>query len=234
MNLKITCLSYLEPVDQFVLSSLKRKDLFLVKPKPGSKGVWDYYSMAAQKYILRGLNYNKITAVMTDGYENAILNSQPKLVVTCDAPILSSDFLDNCSTKAINIHFGISKRYRGTHTVFWPLLNGDYESIGLTFHLIDKNIDTGAVLLEYFPRLEKNDTEVSIWRKLAVSAHHLLPQVCEKLISNDDIDISPNQEKGILYLSQQRTLSKEIRLRYMEWTGKLKIPAKEESTIWYI
>ena len=234
MNLKIFCLSHLEPIDQFVLSSLSQPEVTFVKPERRKKIIWDSYSLLAQKYILRGLKFHKIRADSSADYERAILNSESDLLITCDAPILSAAFLEEWRGKAVNIHFGISKKYRGTHTVFWPLLNGDFDSIGLTFHIIDRNIDTGAVILEYYPALEKGDSETTIWRKLAVAAHHLLPQVCTRIAEGEDVNPGTVHEKGILCLSRQRTLVKELHLRYLEWTGKLKIHSKDESTVWYI
>lgn len=234
MKLKISCLSHLEPIDQYILSSLHEMETLFVKPQRDPKIIWDAYSLMAQQYILRGLKFNKMTVNPRADYEEAISSSNPDLFVTCDAPIVSSDFLARLTVPAINIHFGISRKYRGTHTVFWPLLKGDYDHIGLTIHLIDNNIDTGTVLLEYYPALEKGDTEMSIWRKLAVAAHCLLPQVCHELSDHKNVIPSSSAEKGDLYLSRQRTFFKEIKLRYMEWTGKLNISAKDERTVWYI
>ncbi len=47
----------------------------------------------------------------------------------------------------LNVHAGKLPRYRGRNVINWALINGEPE-IGITVHLVDDGIDTGAILLQ--------------------------------------------------------------------------------------
>lgn len=46
----------------------------------------------------------------------------------------------------INIHCGITPRYRGVHGAFWAIYEGRPELAGTTIHRVDPGVDTGAIL----------------------------------------------------------------------------------------
>ncbi len=46
------------------------------------------------------------------------------------------------SKQLFNIHFSILPKYKGCHTAAMPILNGE-ELGGVTYHLMDRGIDTG-------------------------------------------------------------------------------------------
>lgn len=48
----------------------------------------------------------------------------------------------------INYHAGINPKYRGQHPGYWALVHGDPEHAGVTIHLVDEGVDTGAVLYQ--------------------------------------------------------------------------------------
>ena len=50
--------------------------------------------------------------------------------------------------KTLNIHVGITPEYRGTHGGFWALHNKQSELAGVTVHLINEGIDTGAIFAQ--------------------------------------------------------------------------------------
>ena len=74
---------------------------------------------------------------------------QPKLVVVHGTRIISKKILQGLdATTFINIHAGITPRYRGSHGAYWALANNDRENCGVTVHFVDAGIDTGNVLFQ--------------------------------------------------------------------------------------
>ena len=49
---------------------------------------------------------------------------------------------------AINAHGGFLPEYRGLDTNLWALFNGEYSKVYSTIHKVEKNFDTGEVLME--------------------------------------------------------------------------------------
>src|SRR5690606_7135296 len=48
----------------------------------------------------------------------------------------------------INIHCGITPRYRGVHGAFWAIVEGRPDLAGVTIHQVDAGVDTGAILAQ--------------------------------------------------------------------------------------
>jgi hypothetical protein len=48
----------------------------------------------------------------------------------------------------INYHAGINPKYRGQDPAYWARVQGDAEHAGITIHLVDEGVDTGAVLFQ--------------------------------------------------------------------------------------
>lgn len=72
----------------------------------------------------------------------------PDVVVVVGTRIISRDVLRAIEVPFINFHTGITPAYRGVHGAYWALVNGDRERCGVTIHLIDEGIDTGAILYQ--------------------------------------------------------------------------------------
>lgn len=48
----------------------------------------------------------------------------------------------------LNIHYSLLPKYRGLHSIVWAILNGESE-LGLSVHLMDSNVDGGAIVHQY-------------------------------------------------------------------------------------
>jgi methionyl-tRNA formyltransferase len=48
----------------------------------------------------------------------------------------------------INYHAGITPKYRGQHPAYWAQVESDRDNAGVTVHLVDEGVDTGAVLYQ--------------------------------------------------------------------------------------
>jgi methionyl-tRNA formyltransferase len=79
---------------------------------------------------------------------SAILRElQPRVVVISGTGIIGKRALKLAPT-FINIHVGITPRYRGVHGGFWAIYEGRSELAGTTIHLVDPGVDTGAILAQ--------------------------------------------------------------------------------------
>jgi len=71
---------------------------------------------------------------------------EPAVVVVLGTRIIASTVLDAVTCPFVNLHAGITPRYRGMHGVYWALSEGRPDLVGTTVHLVDTGIDTGRVL----------------------------------------------------------------------------------------
>lgn len=70
----------------------------------------------------------------------------PAVVVVNGTRIIKQEVLEATDAVFINMHAGITPRYRGVHGAYWAIAEGFPEDAGVTVHLVDKGIDTGKVL----------------------------------------------------------------------------------------
>jgi methionyl-tRNA formyltransferase len=71
---------------------------------------------------------------------------RPTVVVVTGTRIISRDVLREVPAPFVNIHVGITPEYRGVHGAYWALVDGKPQACGVTVHLVDEGIDTGAIL----------------------------------------------------------------------------------------
>ncbi|WP_242131028.1 formyl transferase [Aestuariivivens marinum] len=84
--------------------------------------------------------------------ENKVIDEinklNPDIVVVNGTRIISKNVLESTKAKFMNIHVGITPKYRGVHGGYWALVNNDYENCGVTVHLIDQGVDTGDIIYQ--------------------------------------------------------------------------------------
>jgi folate-dependent phosphoribosylglycinamide formyltransferase PurN len=78
----------------------------------------------------------------------AVKELEPKVVVINGTRILSARTIGALGIPVLNTHVGITPMYRGVHGAYWALVRGDAAHCGVTVHLVDEGIDTGAVLYQ--------------------------------------------------------------------------------------
>ena len=93
----------------------------------------------------------KITQVKSVNDHECIVALQkikPAIVVVIGTRIISKEVLACIDAKFVNIHAGITPRYRNVHGAYWALVNNDGDNCGVTVHLVDPGIDTGSIIYQ--------------------------------------------------------------------------------------
>jgi len=90
--------------------------------------------------------------------ESKLKKYNTDLIVFTGGGMIRSKVLDNSGLGVINCHMGILPKYRGMDVIEWPILNNDFENIGLTLHFMDTGVDTGDILQIRKVPLKKNDS----------------------------------------------------------------------------
>ena len=89
----------------------------------------------------------------------ALLSSlNPAAVVVHGTRIIAPRVLKSAACPVINMHAGITLRYRGVHGGYWALAEQHPEWVGTTVHLVDPGIDTGGILAQTTFGVSAEDT----------------------------------------------------------------------------
>jgi hypothetical protein len=73
---------------------------------------------------------------------------RPSVVLVMGTRLIDEATLRAANAPFVNYHAGITPKYRGVHGAYWARATGDAANCGVTVHLIDKGIDTGAILYQ--------------------------------------------------------------------------------------
>ena len=87
----------------------------------------------------------------------------------------------------VNGHPSLLPHYRGPMPFGWQIRNGESE-IGLTYHFMDAEFDTGAILGQGSVPFTDEDTQEGLWLKLGELAGTLLPSVLARIAAGDPGD----------------------------------------------
>jgi len=73
---------------------------------------------------------------------------RPDLVIVNGTRIISEHVLNSIPVVFLNIHAGITPKYRNVHGAYWANVNNDSDNCGVTVHMVDNGIDTGKIIYQ--------------------------------------------------------------------------------------
>jgi folate-dependent phosphoribosylglycinamide formyltransferase PurN len=76
----------------------------------------------------------------------ALAMVKPDVVLVIGTRIIGRETLAAIEAPVINVHMGWTPKYRGQAGGYWALAMGDKDHAGVTLHLVDDGVDTGAIL----------------------------------------------------------------------------------------
>ncbi|AOW20100.1 formyl transferase [Urechidicola croceus] len=82
---------------------------------------------------------------------------KPDMIIVNGTRIIHKKIINGVGVPMVNMHVGITPKYRGVHGGYWALANGDAENCGVTAHLVDPGIDTGGVIAQRTIQITKKD-----------------------------------------------------------------------------
>ena len=143
----------------------------------------------------RGLNYAKIYNIKKKvlNFKNKNLSEKKLLSVLkvnniemiCLAgfmKILSKNFIKKFKGKILNVHPSLLPKYKGLNTHKRALNNKEKYS-GCTIHFVNTRLDSGKIILQKKVKISKNETEVSLAKKILVQEHRLYPKAILEVFS---------------------------------------------------
>ncbi len=103
----------------------------------------------------------RVESVNSKKMKQLLKKFDPDLVIINGTTIIKNDVLDTIAAPFLNIHAGITPKYRGVHGGYWALYNDDARAAGVTTHFVDAGIDTGTVLDQRIIQVDKRDNFLS-------------------------------------------------------------------------
>lgn len=145
------------------------------------------------KLNLGSIEKSKVVEVdsVNDGVVLEILAElNPAVIVINGTRIISKKMLASVKCPIVNTHAGITPMYRGVHGAYWALVNDDAANCGVTVHLVDAGIDTGAILYQSKIEVGKQDNFVTYPYLQTAKAVALLKQAVADALENRIVPVT--------------------------------------------
>lgn len=147
----------------------------------GKKMVPPPVKVAAQNLGLRVLQPENMHSAEI---KETLVNLKPDLfVVVAFGHKLSQEILDIPAITPINIHASLLPAHRGSAPIQASILNQDSQT-GVTTMFMDKDLDTGAILLKSETTIHESDTAEDLHDRLAVMGADLIVKTLDLLAEN--------------------------------------------------
>ena len=117
--------------------------------------------ICAEHGLLTGTPTNvevkSIGSVNSEACRRILKELDPRVVAVYGTRIIGKQTLAVVDARFINYHAGITPKYRGQDPAYWALVENDSDHAGVTVHLVDEGVDTGAVLYQEPVRVSPRD-----------------------------------------------------------------------------
>ena len=97
--------------------------------------------------------------------------------------ILSSNFIKDFGYKIINIHPSLLPKYKGLNTNYRVIKNNE-KYTGCTVHHVNKNLDSGKIIIQRKIKIYKKDTVSTLTKKVLKLEHLIYPKAVKKIVAN--------------------------------------------------
>lgn len=81
----------------------------------------------------------------------------PQLILVFGSGMVRDPLFSALAVPTVNLHLGLSPRYRGAATLFWPFYFLEPAYAGSTFHFIVSEPDAGEIIHQVTPELQPDD-----------------------------------------------------------------------------
>jgi folate-dependent phosphoribosylglycinamide formyltransferase PurN len=130
-----------------------------------------------------------------------IKSIKPDLVLIFGSGLIKEPLLSALPHHTINLHLGISPRYRGAATLFWPFYFMEPGYAGSTFHYIISEADAGDVIHQVVPELHPEDGIHDVACKTVISSAQEALQLLKIFVSEGEWKRHKQKGSGKNFLS---------------------------------
>jgi len=176
-----------------------RKDT--VKYHPLWRKIKDIFNPSVEYNYIKSYSIPEINAkgVNTEAFKNTLLKLNPDIILVGSwGEKINKEIYDIPKIAAINAHPSLLPKYRGPNPYFWTIRNQETIS-GVTFHLIDKGFDTGAILAQEEIKIFPSDTGKTLKERTVLTARGVVCELLKALREDIIIPLTQSGDKASYY-----------------------------------
>ncbi len=161
----------------------------------------DIFNPSLEYNYIKSYNLPEINAksVNSPEFRKQLLKLNPDIILVGSwGEKIEKATYDIPKIATINAHPSLLPKYRGPNPYFWNIRNQEDVS-GVTFHLVDKGYDTGAILAQEEVKIYPSDTGASLKQRTVLTARGVACELLKDLSEDIIIPLTQIEEKASYY-----------------------------------
>lgn len=134
----------------------------------------------------------------------AIREMRPDLIAVCGTSLIREEVLSLPPRGVLNLHGGLSQKYRGIWTTHWAVVNNEPEYIGATVHYVSPGIDDGDIVFQGRPSIDGTENPEALYIKVVKLGIEMMVAAIGDIRAGT-VRRYPLELKGRLYLGKMVT-----------------------------
>lgn len=149
-----------------------------------------------------------------------LLQNNYNLCVIFGSSLITSKVRSFLPKLTINLHLGLSPRYKGAATLFWPFYFLEPQFAGSTFHLLLDSPDSGNIIHQSLPALSFGDGIHDVSAKVLIKSCDDLIRIIHKIIYRDNLEDIEQKKTGKNFLFSDFS-PEHLRMIYNEYDNNI-------------
>jgi len=203
------------PLDTLIKSGYKIVGVVTVPDKPSGRGLKMNESAVKKYAVEHGLPLLQPEKLKDEQFLSDLAAWKADLFVVVGFRMLPEAVWRMPKHGTFNLHAALLPQYRGAAPINWAVINGE-NITGVTTFMIDKQMDTGGIILRSECRIEPEDTAGTLHDKLMVLGSQLVVETVEGLVQNNvELRVQRSFIQGSELLHPAPKLTRE--LQHISW-----------------
>ena len=172
------------PLDALIKNKYKVVGVVTVADKPSGRGLAVNESAVKKYAVEHGIPVLQPVKLKDPEFLSALRAMKADLFVVVAFRMLPEEVWSMPKLGTFNLHAALLPQYRGAAPINWAVINGE-RLTGVTTFMLDKDIDTGAILLRQECRIDPEDNAGDVHDKLMAIGSELVVETVEGIIQRN-------------------------------------------------
>ena len=208
------------PLEALISKGYDVVGVVTVADKPSGRGLKMNESAVKKYAVEHGIPVLQPVKLKDPEFLEALRAWKADLFVVVAFRMLPEEVWSMPKLGTFNLHAALLPQYRGAAPINWAVINGE-QMTGVTTFMIDKDIDTGGIILREDCRIGDTDTAGDIHDKLMGMGSNLVVETVEAILDgNAELRVQRSFIQGSEVLKPAPKLTKE--LCHIDWNDSTK------------
>ena len=173
----------------------------MIKYNPFVRSLKDIFIPSLDYSYIKSYNLPELhtKSINSKTFKKKLIKLNPDIIIVGSwAEKIIKEIYDIPRIATINVHPSLLPKYRGPNPYFWVIRNQE-NTTGVSFHLVDDDYDTGAILAQEEIKIYPSDTGKTLKERTVLTARGIVCELLKDLNEDMIIPLTQADEKSTYY-----------------------------------